>query len=90
MYGLGGYGDLLASMALDQRPEVVLGRTLASGKSLQEAIDAAQLRVEAVELIPRVCAFAKKHGVPAPAFEGLSRMLEGELGEANLSKFFAA
>jgi len=88
MYGLGGYGDLLASIALDQRPEVVVGRALAQGKTIDQAVDEAKLRVEAIDLIPRVCAFAKSHGVQAPAFEGLSRMLEGHRGEEILGKFF--
>jgi glycerol-3-phosphate dehydrogenase (NAD(P)+) len=88
IYGLGGYGDLLASIALDQRPEVVVGRMLAQGKTLDQAIDEARLRVEAIDLIPRVCAFAKKHGVQAPAFDGLARMLEGQRGEEILQKFF--
>ena len=35
LYGLGGYGDLLASMALPDRPEVVLGRALGRGASLE-------------------------------------------------------
>ena len=90
IYGLGGYGDLLASIALDHRPEVVLGRALGSGKSLEEAKAEATLRIEAVELIPRVLGFAKKNGVTAPAFEGLGRMLDGQRGEDILGKFFAA
>lgn len=90
MYGLGGYGDLLASIGLENRPEVVLGRALGMGKSLEEAKAEASLRIEAVDLIPRVCAFAKKNGVAAPAFEGIARMLEGHRGEEILGKFFAA
>ncbi len=89
IYGLGGYGDLLSSIALDKRPEVALGRALAQGKSIAQAIEAAQLRVEAVALIPRLVAFARARGVQAPAFDGLSRMLEGKhKPEENLGKFF--
>ncbi len=90
MYGLGGYGDLLASIALDHRPEVVLGRALGAGKSLEEAKREAGLRIEAVELIPRILTFAKKHGVVAPAFEGLGSMLACEPAERILGKFFSA
>lgn len=90
MYGLGGYGDLLASIALDHRPEVVLGRALGQGKTLDEAKQEAELRIEAVDLIPRLCAFAKRNGVAAPAFDGIARMLEGHRGEDILGKFFAA
>jgi glycerol-3-phosphate dehydrogenase (NAD(P)+) len=90
IYGLGGYGDLLASIRQSGRPEVVLGRALAAGKSVPQAIEEAKLRVEAVALIPRIVAFAKHKGVQAPAFEGLARMLEGERGEQILGKFFQA
>jgi glycerol-3-phosphate dehydrogenase (NAD(P)+) len=90
IYGLGGYGDLLASIALENRPEVVVGRSLAQGKSIGQAIEAAKLRVEAIALIPRIVAFAKSRGVQATAFEGLARMLEGERGEEILGKFFQA
>lgn len=89
LYGLGGYGDLLASIALDDRPEVLLGRALGQGKSLEEAKNEAGLRVEAVELIPRVLGFAKRHGLVVPAFEGIARMLEGHSGQEILGKFFA-
>lgn len=88
IYGLGGYGDLLSSVALDRRPEVLFGRALAQGKSVKEAIEAATLRVEAVALIPRLVAFAKSRGIQAPAFEGLAQMLEGHKPELILGKFF--
>ncbi len=90
IYGLGGYGDLLSSIRQGSRPEVVLGRALAAGKSIPEAVEEAKLRVEAVALIPRIVAFAKQKGVQAPAFEGLARMLDGERGEEILGKFFQA
>ncbi len=89
LYGLGGYGDLLASIALDSRPEVLLGRALGQGRSLDEAKGEAGLRVEAVDLIPRVLAFAKRHALVVPAFEGIARMLEGRSGQEILGKFFA-
>jgi glycerol-3-phosphate dehydrogenase (NAD(P)+) len=88
IYGLGGYGDLLASIALEKRPEVVVGRVLAQGRSVAEAIAEAELRVEAIELIPRLCEFAHNHGLKTPAFEGLARMLEGQPGEDILGRFF--
>lgn len=90
IYGLGGYGDLLASIALENRPEVVVGRALARGMSLEQARKEAKLRVEAVELIPRLLAFARANQLSVPAFEGLTRMLGGERGEEILGKFFAA
>ena len=76
-YGLAGYGDLLASLSLPDRPEVILGRELASGASLEDAQQAAKLRIEAVELVPRVSRFARGRGVHCPIFDALAAILEG-------------
>jgi glycerol-3-phosphate dehydrogenase (NAD(P)+) len=75
-YGLGGYGDLLASMALTDRPEVVLGRELARGAKLEEARLRARLRVEAIDLVPRVAAFARSRGVSCPVLDAIGKILE--------------
>jgi glycerol-3-phosphate dehydrogenase (NAD(P)+) len=90
MLGLGGYGDLLASIALEGRPEVVLGKALARGRSLDEAVVEARLRVEALGLIPRVVTFAKARGVRAGTFEALERVLKGDRPEAILERMFSA
>ena len=47
MVGLGGYGGLLASIALEDRPEVAVGRALAQGVLLEDALARVQLRIEA-------------------------------------------
>lgn len=73
LLGLGGYGDLLASVEMSDRPEVVLGRALAGGASTEEAMRSVGARIEAVELLPRVVAFAKAHDVRAPIFAALER-----------------
>jgi glycerol-3-phosphate dehydrogenase (NAD(P)+) len=78
LLGLAGYGDLLASISQSERPEVVVGTSLAKGKTRDEAIRAAMLRVEAVELIPRVSRWAEARGVRAPIFRALSAgIMEG-------------
>ena len=89
MYGLGGYGDLLASIAIADRPEVVLGRALAEGKPLRAALEEARLRVEAVALAPRLVAFAKQQKVKAPTFEAIRDVLEGGRPEDVLGRLFA-
>lgn len=89
MLGLGGYGDLLASIALDDRPEVIIGKELAKGRSLDEACTAAKLRVEAISLIPRVVAFAKEHRVKAPTFDNLQEILNGARPEKLIPRLFA-
>ena len=72
LFGLAGYGDLLASVEQQDRPEVVIGTALAKGKTLDQAIAEAKLRVEAVDLIPRVVRFAESRGVRAPIFRALA------------------
>jgi glycerol-3-phosphate dehydrogenase (NAD(P)+) len=89
MLGLGGYGDLLASIALENRPEVVLGRALAKGASLDEAVAEAKLRVEAITLIPRIAQFAKDSQKKASAFDALDDLLRGVKAPAILEKMFA-
>ena len=54
------------------RPEILLGAALGRGKTLEEAKAEARLRVEAVELIPRITEFAATHKVAAPIFGALS------------------
>lgn len=89
MLGLGGYGDLLASIALVNRPEVVIGKALAKGRTLEEAVEDAHLRVEALTLIPRVIAFAKAHRVKAPTFDILGEILQGARPDALIPRLFA-
>jgi glycerol-3-phosphate dehydrogenase (NAD(P)+) len=75
MLGLSGYGDLLACIAQKERPEVVLGAALARRKTLEESMHEAKLRVEAVELVPRVLAWAEHHKVRTPILGALARSL---------------
>lgn len=88
MLGLGGYGDLLASIALDDRPEVVLGRALARGRSVDEAVVEARLRVEAIALIPRIVRFAKEARLPVSVFDALEQILKGVKAPDILEKMF--
>ncbi|MEM9693569.1 MAG: NAD(P)-binding domain-containing protein [Myxococcota bacterium] len=84
LYGLAGYGDLIASMALTDRPEVVLGRTLAEGKTLPEAQAAAELRIEAVELVPRLARIALQQGFKDGVFSSLHEILKGDKSPTDL------
>lgn len=87
LLGLAGYGDLLASIAQAERPEVLVGQALAGGLSPQEAAKAAQLRVEALELIPRVVRWTDSAGVRAPIFHALSAgVVEGRKAELILQE----
>jgi len=89
MLGLGGYGDLLASIALEDRPEVVLGRALGRGQSLDEAVAQAKLRVEAITLIPRIVRFARESRVHAATFDALEEMLKGAKPATIIDRMFA-
>ncbi len=82
LLGLAGYGDLLASVGQAERPEVVVGRAIARGRTVQQAIAEAKLRVEAIELIPRISQWAIDRGVRSPIFHGLSEgMLSGKTAD---------
>ncbi|MBX3192892.1 MAG: NAD(P)-binding domain-containing protein [Labilithrix sp.] len=72
LLGLAGYGDLLASITQAERPEVIVGTALGRGMRREDAIKAAPLRVEALELIPRVAKWAEANDVRAPIFKALS------------------
>jgi glycerol-3-phosphate dehydrogenase (NAD(P)+) len=78
LLGLAGYGDLLASIAQTERPEVLVGEALAAGKTLAQAIAQVNQRVEAVDLTGRVASWAEAAGVRAPILASLaSGMLAG-------------
>jgi glycerol-3-phosphate dehydrogenase (NAD(P)+) len=78
LLGLAGYGDLLASIEQNERPEVLVGAALAGGKTLDQALAEAGQRVEAVEVAARVVAWAEARRVHAPIFGALAgRILQG-------------
>ena len=83
LLGLAGYGDLLASVGQAQRPEVVLGRALAKNQTLEAAMKNAGMRIEAVDLVPRVVAWAKEKKVEVPIFDALARAI---FGKANIGE----
>lgn len=66
LYGLAGQGDLLAVAGGDDRPEVRLGRAIATGASLEEAGKAAGAHIEGVTIARRVDAYARKIGEQTP------------------------
>jgi glycerol-3-phosphate dehydrogenase (NAD(P)+) len=82
--GLGGYGDLLASIAQTERPEVLIGEALAAGKSLEAALAQMAQRVEAVELAGRIASWAEAAGVKAPIVAALAQSVLAGKGTAGL------
>lgn len=84
-YGLAGIGDLMAAMAQqDARPEVQFGFRLAKGERASDAALAMGVRIEAIELVPRVCAFAKSRGIATPVFDALSKLLSNSIDIAQV------
>ncbi len=77
LLGLAGYGDLLAAIIQDDRPEIALGRALAAGKSTQEALAEVKVRVEAVELVPRILAWCERKDLRTPIFRALGQGILG-------------
>ncbi len=87
LLGLGGYGDLLASIAQAERPEVLVGEALARGETLEAAVAGAQQRVEAVELTGRVVQWAQAQGVKTPIFRALAEsVLAGRANDQLVSE----
>jgi len=76
--GLGGIGDLLAAMSQVERPEVRLGEALAHDEPMSSALAKLGQKIEAIELAPRVAAFAARHRIVAPI---LATVAEGLLAE---------
>lgn len=73
LLGLAGYGDLLASIAQTERPEVFLGEAIARGKSVEQAVEQVGQRVEAIDLAARVVAWSDSRGVSAPILSAIAR-----------------
>src|ERR1019366_2490949 len=83
LLGLAGYGDLLASIAQTERPEVLVGEALAAGKTLEQALSQVSQRVEAVELTARIVTWAEATGLRVPVFAALARgILRGRPSDA--------
>lgn len=76
--GLAGYGDLIAAIAGDGRPELDLGRGLARGLPIAEAARAAGAYIEGVSIARRLANHAAKHRVEVPIAAGLADAIEGK------------
>ncbi len=68
---LAGLGDLLAALNQPGRPEVALGRLLTEGVPIDEARKRVPERIEALELVPRLHAWAAARKVRTPILRAL-------------------
>ena len=72
LFGLAGFGDLLAAISQRKRPEVQLGMRLARGLPIEEAIHQVRHRVEGATLIPRISAWAAARRIRVPIFDAMA------------------
>ena len=77
--GLAGFGDLIAAVAGDGRPEVAMGAALAEGLLPAAAAERAGAYVEGVSIAQHVAAFAERHALEAPLAAMTARVLTGEV-----------
>jgi glycerol-3-phosphate dehydrogenase (NAD(P)+) len=73
LFGLAGYGDLLAALSQRTRAEVMLGVSLARGRTIEQAVREVRVRVEGAELIPRISAWAARQKIRVPIFDAMAR-----------------
>ena len=82
-FGLAGFGDLLAAVADDDRPEVRLGRLLGGGMPLAQVASAVGGMPESVRIGTAVAQKAARAGVDTPIFRALGEIASGRpSGEA--------
>ncbi len=76
--GLAGVGDLMSALTGDGRPELLLGRALGSGMSLEDAAKEAGANIEGAALAARATHFAKCRGFEVPIAAAVRDVLSGE------------
>lgn len=81
--GLACFGDLFAATAGSERPEIVLGRALAEGKSPKAAMLEAGGNIEGVEVARRVAEFGQRRGIRTPLADVIAEMIKGELNASD-------
>lgn len=77
--GMAGVGDLMAAAFGDERPEVLLGRSLARGRSADDAAREAGAYVEGVRIARRVAARARSLGIETPIADAIAAVVDGQL-----------
>lgn len=76
--GLAGVGDLMSALTEDGRPELLLGRALGTGMSLEDAAKEAGANIEGAALSARVTRFAEGRGFEAPIARAVRDVLAGD------------
>lgn len=79
--GLAGFGDLLAAMAEDGRPELELGRALAAGEPLDDAAKRLGAYVEGVRIAEQIQRFGVRNQVETPLAAIMAGLVAGTIGK---------
>lgn len=80
--GLAGYGDLIAAVAADGRPELEVGRELAAGTPLAQIGRQIGAYVEGLESARRITAYARRTGAHAPLISLCADVFEGKVSSS--------
>ncbi len=80
--GLACFGDLLAAVAGSERPELELGRAIATGATPSEALERAGGSIEGIEVARRVAEFGKRRKIRTPLADVISELVGGQLNAA--------
>ncbi len=87
-FGLAGFGDLIAAIAGDERPEIRLGRAIARGVPMEEASREVGAYIEGVTIARRVATWAERTGIEVPitavVADGVEGRIDAEEGIARL------
>lgn len=82
--GLAGYGDLIAAIAGDGRPELELGHALGRGLSLSDAGRTTHAYIEGVTIARRLQRHALRRAIEVPITEALADAIDGKLTPAGV------
>lgn len=77
--GLAGLGDLIAAVAGDKRPEQLLGRALAQGADLNNAVGKAGAYIEGIEVARHLMEHARRLGLETPISSTFVALSEGRI-----------
>jgi glycerol-3-phosphate dehydrogenase (NAD(P)+) len=76
-FGMAGFGDLMAAVADDDRPEVQVGRLLGGGMGLAQVASAVGGQPESIRIGVAVAAKAARAGIDTPIFQALGEIAAG-------------
>ncbi|MCB9703518.1 MAG: NAD(P)-binding domain-containing protein [Myxococcales bacterium] len=88
--GLAGFGDLMAAIAGDTRPELGVGARLAGGMSPAEAAREAGAHIEGLAVARRIADHVERAGVQAPLTGLLATLFEGKISAEGMIKALMA